>query len=203
MSTQTTTHPTDARTDVAVDTEAKAGVVGKLMGFFLAVAIIGWGASTFLTAVHFWALPLPEGIEPQGSMAVITSSWAYIGPIPLALVGALYYVVMIALGATWRSIRHPLLDKVMLPMTGLGVLMSAGLVYLQLGPIGEICPFCMVSATATTLLFLTELGVKSQGGSPAARPINPSIVWGAAFVGTAVMVLVAMFGITLAPIPGA
>ncbi len=203
MSAQTTTHPTEANVATEATTEARSSRVGRLMGFFIGVAIVGWGASAFLTAVHFWALPLPEGIEPQGSMAVITSPWAYIGPIPLALVGALYYVVMIALGATWRVTRNALLDTVMLPMTGLGVLMSAGLVYLQLGPIGEICPFCMVSATATTLLFLTELTIKSQGGSRVARPANPSIVWGTAFVATLLLTLAAMFGLTIAPIPGA
>ena len=57
--------------------------VNRLVRTFIAVAVIGWGASLLLTAIHFWVLPLPAGVEPQGAMAVITSPGACTGPIPL------------------------------------------------------------------------------------------------------------------------
>ncbi|WP_207891664.1 vitamin K epoxide reductase family protein [Natrarchaeobius halalkaliphilus] len=73
--------------------------------------MVGWGASVFLTAVHFRALPLPAGVEPEGSLAVITSAWAYVGPIPLALLGAGYYVTMLVLGGLWLETKRELLER--------------------------------------------------------------------------------------------
>ncbi len=176
--------------------------VNRLIGAFLAVAVVGWSAAFFLTTVHLWALPLPDGVQPQGSMEVVTSSWAYIGPIPLALVGAGYYVAMMTLGALWLTTKDPRLEQVMLPVTVIGLLSSVGLVYLQLGPIGAICPFCMVSATATATLFSLEVVIKRLGGGTAAPPASPAKVWPAVFVGAIGMAIVAVYGLTLVPIPG-
>ncbi len=176
--------------------------VNKLLGTFLAVSVIGWGASIFLTAVHFWALPLPSGIEPAGSMAVITSSWAYIGPIPLALLGAGYYVTMIVLGGLWLETKHDLLERAIFLITVGGLGASAYFVYLQLGVIGEICPFCMISAAATTTLFSLEVVVKYLGGGSVAPRVDSTRIWPPLLLGLVGITLAAMYGITLAPIPG-
>lgn len=197
-----TTVTADATRETATTRTESTTAVNKLIGAFIAIAIIGWGAASLLTAVHFWALPLPDGAQPQGSMEVITSSWAYVGPIPLATVGALYYVMMITLGATWLVTKHELLERVMLPVTALGVLSSIGLVYLQLGPIGAICPFCMVSATATVLLFTIELVIRSKGGAGIAPRGDATRVWPITFVSAMLMTMVVMYTISVLPIPG-
>jgi uncharacterized membrane protein len=176
--------------------------VNTLLGAFLSIAVIGWGASVFLTAVHFWALPLPSGIEPEGSMAVITSTWAYIGPIPLALIGAGYYVTMIVLGGLWLETKHELLERGIFLITLGGLAASAYFVYLQLGVIGEICPFCMISAAATTSLFAIEVAVKGLGGGKVAPAVSSTRIWPPLVVGTIGITIAAMYGITLAPIPG-
>ncbi|WP_165874817.1 vitamin K epoxide reductase family protein [Natrarchaeobius oligotrophus] len=177
--------------------------VNALLGAFLAVAVIGWGASAFLTAVHFWALPLPSGVEPEGSLAVITSGWAYVGPIPLALIGAGYYVTMIVLGGLWLETKHELLERAIFAITLSGLGASAYFVYLQLGVIGAICPFCMISAAATTSLFAIEVIVKFLGGGRVAPTISSTRVWPPLIVSTVGITVAAMYGITLAPIPGA
>ncbi|MFP8956881.1 vitamin K epoxide reductase family protein [Natrialbaceae archaeon A-CW3] len=176
--------------------------VNKLLGAFLGIAIIGWGASIFLTAVHFWALPLPTGIEPEGSMAVITSTWAYVGPIPLALLGAGYYVTMIVMGGLWLETKHELLERGIFLITLGGLGASAYFVYLQLGVIGAICPFCMISAAATTGLFTIEVVVKYLGGGHSAPTISSTRIWPPVVVGVIGITIAAMYGITLAPIPG-
>jgi uncharacterized membrane protein len=173
-----------------------------LLGAFLGIAVIGWGASVFLTAVHFWALPLPAGIEPEGSLAVITSTWAYIGPIPLALLGAGYYATMIVLGGLWLETKSPLIERGIFLITGGGLAASAYFVYLQLGVIGAICPFCMISAAATTSLFAIELLVKSLGGASVAPSVSSTRVWPPLVAATIGITVAAMYGITLAPIPG-
>ena len=51
-------------------------------------------------------------------------------------------------------------------MTASGVLFSAYFVYLQVSIIGEICPFCMVSASATVILFGLELAILRLSDTP-------------------------------------
>jgi len=184
-------------------TATETPLVNRLIGAFLAVAVVGWGASIFLTAVHFWALPLPSGIEPSGSMAVITSQWAYIGPIPLALLGAGYYLTMLVMGGLWLETKDERLETLIIPITVGGLFASAYFVYLQLGVIGAICPFCMISAAATTTLFGLELGVKYLGGGAAAAAVSSHRIWPPVFVATLAITVLAMYGMTLAPIPGA
>ena len=108
-------------------------------------------------------------------MAVMMSDYSYVGPIPLATIGAVYYIGMMAASALWLFTKSELLEKLLLPVTAIGVALSAVFVYLQLFVITEICPFCMVSAAATTLLFFIELTVKKIGGARTAPIVNPAI----------------------------
>ena len=147
-------------------------LANRLIWSFFGIAVLGWTASAILSAVHFWVLPIPEGVPTRGPMAVMMSPWAYIGPIPLATIGAIYYIGMMAVAAMWLLTKSDLIERILLPFTALGVVFSAYFVYLQLVVIGEICPFCMVSAAATTLLFVIELIVKKIGGAITAPTVN-------------------------------
>jgi len=143
--------------------------VSILFGIFAVVAAVGWMVSLMLTAIHLFAIPaIPAGSDAltQGSIAVITSPWAYVLGIPLATFGAIYYLVTVGLTLWWFDTRHPLIVKILTPMTASGVLFSAYFVYLQLGVIDEICPFCMVSASATVILFGLELGILRLSDTP-------------------------------------
>ncbi|NJP36171.1 vitamin K epoxide reductase family protein [Alkalicoccus luteus] len=132
--------------------------VPNLFALFTAVAAIGWAVSVFLTGIHFWVLPLPAGFDVTGTpWAVMTSEWAYVMGIPLAMLGAFYYLTVLLFAGLWYHTKHPLVLKVLTPITIAGVFSSAFFVYLQLFVIEAICPFCMVSAAATTILLGLEL----------------------------------------------
>lgn len=199
--TDTITTPTPARTGT-VPGEGSDRTVNGLLRAFIAVAVMGWAASATLTAIHLWVLPLPAGVEPQGAIQVITSDWAKIGPIPLALIGAAYYTAMIAAGATLLHTKDRRIERLLLPVTALGVLASAVFVYLQFGPIGAVCPFCMMSATATTLLLLFEVEIRRRGGTAAAPQVSAERVWPVTFVAVMVVTVVAMWSLTVLPLPG-
>ena len=172
-----------------------------LIWTFFGVAVLGWTASAILSAIHFWVLPIPEGVPTRGPMAVMMSPWAYVGPIPLATIGAVYYIGMMAAAALWLFTKSPLLERLLLPVTALGVAFSAYFVYLQLFVIGEICPFCMVSAAATTLLFIIELVTKKIGGARTAPVVNPAVAAPIMIAIPLVMAVVAMFSLTVLPLP--
>lgn len=160
--------PSFHRVDYDYDWDYSSSV-SLLFGVFMLVAIIGWLVSTLLTAIHIFALPaIPPDAPVQGSIEVITSQWAYLFGIPLATFGAFYYLTTIGLALWWFDTRHPLLIKLLTPITATGVLASAYFVWLQLGVIGAICPFCMVSAAATVILFGLELSILRQSGTPPA-----------------------------------
>ncbi len=205
MATSNQTHPT---LDVEYEYSPR---VTTLFGAFTGVALFGWIVSVFLSGIHFWALPLPSGVEPSGSIAVLTSTWAYVGPIPLALLGAFYYLSMLFTAGLWSQTRHPLIIKALTPITASGVLASAYFVYLQLVPIGEICPFCMMSAAATVTLFGLELGMLRSSDLPslsaltadADHLLDPTKLALPVILGlTGLLALVAFYGVTLAPVPG-
>ncbi|ARS90288.1 vitamin K epoxide reductase family protein [Natrarchaeobaculum aegyptiacum] len=141
--------------------------VGTLFGVFTLVAVLGWLVTVALTAIHLFAIPaIPADAPVQGSIEVITSPWAYVLGIPLATLGGFYYLTTIGLALWWFDTRHPLIIKVLTPITASGVVFSSYFVYLQLGVIGEICPFCMMSAAATVILFALELGILGMSSTP-------------------------------------
>lgn len=142
--------------------------VGTLFGVFTLVAVLGWLVTVVLTAIHLFAIPaIPADAPVQGSIEVITSQWAYVFGIPLATLGGFYYLTTIGLSLWWFDTRHPLIIKILTPITASGVVFSSYFVYLQLGVIGEICPFCMVSAAATVALFALELVILHKSDTPA------------------------------------
>ncbi|ADU28678.1 vitamin K epoxide reductase family protein [Evansella cellulosilytica] len=150
--------------------------VRKLFAIFTTVAAIGWAVSVFLTGVHFWVLPLPTGFDVTGTpWAVMTSEWAYVLGIPLALLGAFYYLTVLLLAGLWYHSGHPLVLKILTPISATGVIASAFFVYLQLFVIEAICPFCMVSAVASTTLFVIELLMLRMSKLPPIRELLPNV----------------------------
>ena len=187
--------------------------VSTLFGVFTAVAVFGWVVSAFLSGIHFWAIPqIPAGAELSGSLQVVTSEWAYVFGVPLATLGAFYYLTTIGLAIWWFDTRHPLIIKILTPITATGVLASSYFVWLQLVPIGEICPFCMMSATATVVLFGLELSILRMSDLPKTGRMasdigrllrETTVRWPLLAVAIGALTLAAFYGVTLAPVPGA
>lgn len=183
-----------------------------LFGVFTAVAVFGWTVSAFLSGIHFWAIPqIPDGAVVSGSLEVITSQWAYVGPVPLATLGAVYYLTTIVLAVWWLDTRHPLIIKLLTPITATGVVASAYFVYLQLVPIGAICPFCMMSAGASVVLFGLELAIIRDSELPPLSAMateidvlvrRTTLAWPLLVAAVGAVTVMAFFGATLAPVPG-
>jgi len=186
--------------------------VSHLFGAFTAVAVFGWIVSVFLSNIHFWAIPqIPADAELSGSLLVVTSEWAYVLGVPLATLGALYYITTIALAVWWFDTRHPLIIKILTPITATGVIASSYFVWLQLVPIGEICPFCMMSAAATVVLFALEIAILRASETPSVSEMvsdtrvllaETTYKWLVLVVAVGILTLLVTYGATLAPVPG-
>ena len=136
-------------------------------------ALLGLAASIYLTVEHFTAsttFACPENATVN-CQKVTSSSYSHLLGVPVALGGALYFVVMVALVSppAWGP---PLLDRVRLVAAGLGVVAVLYLLWAELFRIDAICLWCTVVHVCTVWLLgavLWYAGTTSQQ-DPDERP---------------------------------
>jgi uncharacterized membrane protein len=120
----------------------------------LTVALIGLAASTYLTIEHFTSsltLACPESATIN-CQKVTTSKWSHIAGIPVAVLGLVFFVVLVALFSppAWRRRS---LDIVRVGATGVGVLSALYLVWIELYRVNAICLWCTAVHVCTLILF--------------------------------------------------
>jgi uncharacterized membrane protein len=123
-----------------------------------ALALVGFADAAYLTATHYAGAPVFCGAG-GGCDAVLTSAFATLGPVPIALLGAIYYGI--ASLVAWTPVESWSLRTAgfLAGLTGLALVVSGILFLLQALVIEAWCRYCLVSAAITTLLFLTALVV--------------------------------------------
>jgi uncharacterized membrane protein len=127
------------------------------------LTLIGIGIAGYLTYVHY------EGLSPVcttgGCERVQASTYSEIGPMPVALLGLIGYVLILASllvpGEVGRAATF------MFTLTGFAF--SIYLTYLELFVIDAICQWCVGSAVVMTLLFAASTVRLLRPGAPA-RP---------------------------------
>jgi uncharacterized membrane protein len=126
----------------------------------LIVSVIGFIDAAWLTIQHLTGGPVPCLVS--GCETVTTSQYATIGPIPIAALGAVYYVTLALVSiAIMNQQRGDWLQRISLvPITGF--LFSLYLVYLQAFVIEAYCLYCLVSAATSTVLFLIGVWIYTQ-----------------------------------------
>ncbi|TSC84288.1 MAG: Vitamin K epoxide reductase [Parcubacteria group bacterium Gr01-1014_13] len=123
---------------------------------FLILSAIGFIDATYLTTQHFLGTPIACSIL-KGCEEVTTSRYSTIGPVPISLLGSLYYLTVLILGVIYLDTKKIKALNLLAKITPLGFLASAYLVYLQIFVIKAICLYCMGSAVTSTLLFVLSL----------------------------------------------
>lgn len=135
----------------------KPGRIGRAALFFAGLfAFLGFADAAYLTADHYIALPLPCSLT-GGCEVVLNSAYATVGPIPLATIGAAYYllalflVVYIYTNAADRSVAGAV--RAVWALSIAGVLASVFYVYVQIFVLQALCMYCLGSAFTSVLLF--------------------------------------------------
>ena len=119
---------------------------------FLIISFIGFLDSSYLTVQHYRGEPLSCAIF-TGCETVAESKYAMVGPIPLALLGLLYYLAIFILTVAYFDTKKERLLLLAALFTIPGFLASVYFVYLQLFVIKAICLYCIISAVSSTILF--------------------------------------------------
>ena len=135
-----------------------------LAGAAILVALVGVVDAGYLTWHHFTAEPVPCDLT-NGCEMVLTSPYATLLGVPLALFGLLAYLAALVLavlafkGTRWA---WPVFGLQAFTMTAF----SGWLIYVQAYYINAFCQFCLLSAaTSTTLFLLFLLSIFFRGGN--------------------------------------
>lgn len=128
------------------------------------LALAGFVDAAYLTATHYAGAAVfcgPSG----GCETVLTSEYATLGPVPLALLGALYYATASLIAWTpppWsRGVALALAG-----LTGVALAVSVALIWVQASLLEAWCRFCLASASITLLLFATALFLLRRVSQP-------------------------------------
>jgi len=124
-----------------------------IVTLFMIVSFVGLADAGYLTYEHYAEIPLP--CSNFACETVTTSEYSVLfGVIPLALLGVFYYLGVLMTSVYVYLTEKTNVLKVLSLFTGLGLITSVYLVYLQVSVIHAICIYCMASAGTSTLLFV-------------------------------------------------
>ena len=128
------------------------------------LSLIGLADAIYLTVQDLTGQSLRCTIV-SGCSEVLSSKYAHIGPIPLAVLGAFAYFTVFSLSilaAFGYQFARPLLAA----LVGVMFLMTLWLLYLQALVIHHFCQYCLLSAAVTTALtaILLNSGILKRRG---------------------------------------
>jgi uncharacterized membrane protein len=125
------------------------------------LALIGAFIAAYLTLYHYgYVGTLACAGDGSGCEAVQASKWARLFGFPVAAWGLGYYLSVLALAVVGTSDRFAEsrgFATLLLALTAWGALFSGWLTYLEAGPIGNWCQWCIASAIVAALLFIVAL----------------------------------------------
>lgn len=129
--------------------------IAKLPLLAAVVALAGLADATYLTIKHYTGEAVPCSIV-EGCEQVLTSAYAEIGGVPLAIFGAAAYFAAFSL-AILAAFGNRLMWTLFGIQVSLMLVFTAWLVYLQAFVIEAFCQFCLLSAATTLGLFTIYL----------------------------------------------
>lgn len=118
----------------------------RLRASIAAAAVIGGAIAAYLTYVHY-SHTVPICVN-GGCETVQKSKYAELDGVPVALLGLIAYVALIA--TTFVRGIVPVFASVLLAFVG--VAFSGYLLWAQLGPIGAICQWCIGNDVVITVV---------------------------------------------------
>lgn len=132
-----------------------------LFGIAAVVALIGLADALYLTIQHITGESVRCTVI-SGCSEVLSSPYAVVRGVPLALVGAVAYFTVFSL-ATLAAFSNRLAGKLLVLIIGVMFLTTLWLLYLQAFVIHHFCQFCLLSALVTfTLTVITVMAARKD-----------------------------------------
>ncbi len=125
------------------------------------LAFLGFLVATYLTILHY-KNALPPCAIAKGCETVLTSKFATVFGIPIALLGSLFYTSVIAVCILFYHNSKKIYSRAIFLIASAGILVSIVLFYIQLALIKNFCQYCVLSeAINFSIFFLSYLLLKS------------------------------------------
>jgi uncharacterized membrane protein len=128
----------------------------------IALTGLGLADAIYLTYIHYAGIK-PACTAGQSCLKVQTSEWSHVGSVPVALIGLIGYV---AIMATLLAPDREETRLATLGMTLIGFGFSAYLTYRELFTIHAVCEWCAASAVILTLLLIASITRYLLGDGP-------------------------------------
>src|SRR5215212_10421934 len=119
------------------------------------VSLLGLADATYLTVEHVTGQSVRCTIV-AGCSEVLSSSYAVVAGVPLAMLGAAAYFSVFSL-AILAAFGYRIAATLLTPLVLLMFVISLWLIYLQAFVIHAFCQFCLLSAAITTALTVLVL----------------------------------------------
>lgn len=131
----------------------------SLLGVF---SLIGFIDATYLSAEHFLGL-IPPCTLLQGCEQVTTSAYSVILGVPVALLGAIFYLaVMIGVLLYLQTQQEKIIASVVYASWA-GLAAAVYFTYIQAFVIHAYCQYCLLSAVTSTLIFIVAQSMVWRG----------------------------------------
>ncbi len=118
---------------------------------FLVFSLLGFFDLSFLTIQHY------KGVIPpctlHGCDIVLTSQYSAVAGIPIALIGACYYLINLVGMVLFIQIKNKKLLSGLFSLNVAGLFVAAVLVYLQAFVIHAFCQYCLFGELMIFLIF--------------------------------------------------
>ena len=123
------------------------------LGALTLSAIIGFIDATYLTVEHYLGL-VPPCTLTSGCETVTTSAYSVVLGVPVALLGAIFYLVVLALiVALWDTCQERFL-RFLAHVTWLGLAAAIYFTAIQAFVLKAYCQYCLLSALTSTFIFI-------------------------------------------------
>ncbi|HAF15626.1 MAG TPA: hypothetical protein DCK99_18415 [Blastocatellia bacterium] len=129
-----------------------------LYGVVALLSLVGLADAIYLTVEHLSGRSVRCTIV-SGCSEVLSSSYASVRGVPLALIGAGAYFAVFSL-ATLAAFGYKVAGKLLAIIVGVMFLITLWLVYLQAFVIKAFCQFCLLSALVTIALTVLVVAIR-------------------------------------------
>jgi uncharacterized membrane protein len=123
-----------------------------MYGVAALLSLFGLADALYLTIEHVTGQSVRCTIV-AGCSEVLSSRYAVVAGIPLAMIGAAAYFTVFSL-ATLAAFGYRIASTLLIPLVAAMFLFSLWLIYLQAFVIRQFCQYCLFSAAITTILMI-------------------------------------------------
>ncbi|MBM7652791.1 vitamin K epoxide reductase family protein [Neobacillus cucumis] len=115
----------------------------------IAVSGIGWAVSFYIYFAH----QLGKFVCPVGDCQTVNrSQYAQIGPVPVSVLGIVFYLMVLCLLLKVTFISEKIGQQILGILLAIGIIFSSYLTYAEIFWIHAICFWCMVSFVCVIVL---------------------------------------------------